>query len=285
MLWGSNAREAHPICFHHVLKAVHRGAQLVVVDPRRTGSAQWADAGSGSTSAPTSRWPTPWAARSSRAGPREPGVHRARRDGVRGVPRRRGAVHARATPSARRASRPTRSASRRTPTRRPSRADLLDARHHGAPQRRRQRLRAHQPGAVDRPRGALRLGPQPAARAEQRPGRRRHGRAAEQAPRLPAHRDRRVPREVRARLGRAIPPKQGLAPVGDVRGDGARASCSALYVLGENPVQSEADQARAGICSRGSTTSSCRTSSSRDGRDGRRRVPGRGRAGASPRGP
>jgi formate dehydrogenase major subunit len=43
ILWGSNARETHPIFFHHVLKAVHRGAKLYVVDPRRTTSAQWAD--------------------------------------------------------------------------------------------------------------------------------------------------------------------------------------------------------------------------------------------------
>jgi predicted molibdopterin-dependent oxidoreductase YjgC len=43
-LWGSNARETHPIFFHHVLKAVHNGARLFAVDPRRTGSAQWADA-------------------------------------------------------------------------------------------------------------------------------------------------------------------------------------------------------------------------------------------------
>ena len=43
VLWGSNAREAHPIFFHHVLKAIHRGAKLMVVDPRRTTSAQWAD--------------------------------------------------------------------------------------------------------------------------------------------------------------------------------------------------------------------------------------------------
>ena len=42
-LWGANARENHPIFFHHVLKAVHRGARLFVVDPRRTASAQWAD--------------------------------------------------------------------------------------------------------------------------------------------------------------------------------------------------------------------------------------------------
>ncbi len=43
LLWGSNARETHPIFFHHVLKALRRGAKLYVVDPRRTGSAAWAD--------------------------------------------------------------------------------------------------------------------------------------------------------------------------------------------------------------------------------------------------
>ncbi len=43
MLWGSNARNAHPIFFHHVLKGVHNGARLYAVDPRRTSSAEWAD--------------------------------------------------------------------------------------------------------------------------------------------------------------------------------------------------------------------------------------------------
>jgi len=42
-LWGSNARDTHPIFFHHVLKGVRNGAKLYVVDPRRTSSAQWAD--------------------------------------------------------------------------------------------------------------------------------------------------------------------------------------------------------------------------------------------------
>ena len=43
ILWGSNARDAHPIFFHHVLKGIQAGAKLIVVDPRRTPSAQWAD--------------------------------------------------------------------------------------------------------------------------------------------------------------------------------------------------------------------------------------------------
>ncbi len=43
VLWGSNARLAHPIFFHHVLTAVRNGAKLFVVDPRRTASARWAD--------------------------------------------------------------------------------------------------------------------------------------------------------------------------------------------------------------------------------------------------
>jgi len=43
-LWGSNARDAHPIFFHHVLRGIRRGARMYVVDPRRTSSAQWADA-------------------------------------------------------------------------------------------------------------------------------------------------------------------------------------------------------------------------------------------------
>jgi formate dehydrogenase major subunit len=43
VLWGSNARNAHPIFFQHVLKGVHHGARLYVVDPRRSETAQWAD--------------------------------------------------------------------------------------------------------------------------------------------------------------------------------------------------------------------------------------------------
>ena len=43
VLWGSNARNAHPIFFHHLLEGVRSGARLYAVDPRRSESARWAD--------------------------------------------------------------------------------------------------------------------------------------------------------------------------------------------------------------------------------------------------
>lgn len=42
LLWGSNARETHPVMFLHMLKGVRNGARLVVVDPRRTSSVAFA---------------------------------------------------------------------------------------------------------------------------------------------------------------------------------------------------------------------------------------------------
>jgi formate dehydrogenase major subunit len=43
LLWGSNARETHPIFFHHVLKGIRRGARLYAIDPRHTPTAAWAE--------------------------------------------------------------------------------------------------------------------------------------------------------------------------------------------------------------------------------------------------
>ncbi len=47
LLWGSNARETHPIFFHHLLAGLKRGAKLYAIDPRRTASAQWAEVWAG----------------------------------------------------------------------------------------------------------------------------------------------------------------------------------------------------------------------------------------------
>ena len=43
VMWGSNARDAHPIFFHHALAGIRNGARLYVVDPRRTSTAEFAD--------------------------------------------------------------------------------------------------------------------------------------------------------------------------------------------------------------------------------------------------
>lgn len=43
VMWGSNARDAHPIFFHHVLAGVRNGSRLFVVDPRRSSTASFAD--------------------------------------------------------------------------------------------------------------------------------------------------------------------------------------------------------------------------------------------------
>ncbi len=43
LLWGSNARETHPIFFHHLLRGLRNGARMFAVDPRRTSSVQWAE--------------------------------------------------------------------------------------------------------------------------------------------------------------------------------------------------------------------------------------------------
>ena len=42
-MWGTNARNAHPIFFHHVLKGISNGARSWTVDPRRTGTAKFTD--------------------------------------------------------------------------------------------------------------------------------------------------------------------------------------------------------------------------------------------------
>ena len=107
LLWGSNARETHPIFFHHLLKGVHSGARLVwstrAAPPRRSGPTR----GSASTSAPTSRCRTRWRARSSHAGLRNRAFIEHATAGFAEYAASRRAVHPRARASASPASRPT----------------------------------------------------------------------------------------------------------------------------------------------------------------------------------
>ena len=244
VLWGSNARETHPIFFHHVLQGLENGARMYSVDPRRTSTAQWADAwlgldvgtdialanaiareiihaglvneafvaapppGSTTTAPPSSR--TRWSA------PQEI-------TGVAGGP----------DPRARACLRP----------RRP-RPDLLDAGHHRAPQRRRLRVRADQPRAAHRARRALRLRARAAARAEQRAGRRRHGRHPGQAARRLRPRRRRGARPLRAVWGASISPTPGMH-LSQMFEAMERGQLRALYCIGENPAESEANATHA----------------------------------------
>ena len=155
--------------------------------------------------------------RTGERGVRGAGHHRLRRlrgdgEGLHAGPR---------LPRHRRAGRPHPAAGARLCPRRPG-PDLLDPRHHRAPQRGRQRVRAHQPGPAHRPRGPVRLRAGPPARPEQRAGRRRHGGDPQQADRVPGRQDQlRSPGPVRGRLRLADPARARLAPVADVRGHGA----------------------------------------------------------------
>ena len=201
VLWGSNARETHPIFFHHVLAARRNGRpDLRRRSPPHRPPPPGPSAGSASTSAPTSPSPTPSAARSSRR-PRQPTLRRTGHDRLRRV--RAPSVEPWTLERAEEVTGVAADDIAPSPTPTPGRPcpALLDARHHRAPQRRRQRGVADQPGAAHRPRRAGRERPQPAAGAEQRAGRRRHGRGAQPAAWLPGHPRRRGPAPRSTRRG------------------------------------------------------------------------------------
>ena len=146
-------------------------------------------------------------------------------------------------------------------TRRTACGDLLHARHHRARVRRRQHLVALEPRADD---GSPRLRvdrPQRLARPEQRSGAERLGRQPHLLPRLPAGRRPRGAEEVLRGLGRGGAGEPGY------RLDQIMAAChdnriQALYLIGENPMQTEPTPTTSKRGSPASTSSSRRTSSS-----------------------
>ena len=118
VLWGSNARETHPIFFHHVLKAVRNGARLYAVDPRRTSSAEWADVWLGLDVGIDIALANAIAREIIAAGLENREFIERATDGLRGLQGRRSSRTRSSTPSARPASRPRPSASWPTPSRR-----------------------------------------------------------------------------------------------------------------------------------------------------------------------
>ena len=181
-------------------------------------------AGSASTSAATSPWPTRSAREIIAAGPREPRVHRPRDDRTSRPTRRRSSRTRSSTPSARPASRPRRSASWPTPSprRRPG-DDLLDARHHRAPQRGRQR-----PGADLRSSlltghvGRYGSGVNPLRGQNNVQGGGDMGALPDRLPGFQHVENDALRAKFDAEWGVAGPAEARLAPVGDVRRDGAR---------------------------------------------------------------
>ena len=229
MLWGSNAREAHPIFFHHVLKA---DEQRRAADRRRPPAHAV-----GAVGRPLAR-----ARRRHRHPARERGRARDHRRRVSptwssssgrpsGFEAYRESVEPWTLDEAERVTGVPADAIRELAHaygRRDERAALLDARDHRAPQRGRQRVRADQPRAAHGQGRQVGLGPAAAARPEQRAGRGRHGRDPEQAARVPGRSSTtRVRAKFEAGLGRFHPRGARAAPDRDVRGDGARRAARA----------------------------------------------------------
>ncbi len=183
-------------------------------------------AGSGSTSAPTSRWRTPWRARSSSPGLANHAFIERRDHRLRGVQRRRSS-RGRSSAAERETGVPADAdpASWRTPTPRADRAmicwTLGITEHHNAVDN---VLRADQPRAAAPATWAATGSGSTAARPEQRAGRRRHGRASRTS--CPGFQDVERRPSVRAQFerawGRDDPAEERLAPHRDVRGHGAR---------------------------------------------------------------
>ena len=245
MLWGSNAREAHPIFFHHVLKAVHNGAKLIVVDPRRTPSAQWADLWLGldvGTDIPLANAVAREIIEAGLANMEF--VERA----TTGFEEYRESVEPWTLEEAERVTGVPADAIRELAHaygRADRRAALLDARHHRAPQRRRQRLRADQPLAADRQRrhatapASSRCAARTTCRAAATWARSRTGCPASRTSRTTTSRA-----KFEAAWGATIPPRHGLH-LTEMFEAMEHGELTRLYVIGENPAQSEADQQQA----------------------------------------
>ena len=223
--------------FLHMLKGIDNGARMVVVDPRRTLSVEaahdWLPIRVGADIALANAMGHV----DHRGGLAASVVHRPCHHGLRGVQAARRHLYAGVGRDDHRHPGAQIREIARAYARAETGHDLLDAGHHRAPQRRRQRAGPDQPGPAHREGGARGLRPQPAARPEQRAGRRRHGRAPRPPARLPARGERRAARQSSSAPGASPSRPARLAPVRHARAM-ERGDLRCLYVLGENPVQS-----------------------------------------------
>ena len=141
LLWGSNARETHPIFFHHVLKGLRRGARMFAIDPRRTTSAEWADVWVGLDVGTDIALANAVGREIIAAGLTHQDFVEHATDGFEAYRAPRGTVDARTRRAGDGRPRPHHPRDGAHLRHRAARDDVLDARHHRAPHRRRQRAR------------------------------------------------------------------------------------------------------------------------------------------------
>ena len=272
---GSNAREAHPIYFHHVLKGLDNGAGCTP-STRTTSSAKFADAWLASA-AGTDAAAANAMGRDHRGRALQRGAHRTLSQGFE-------QYKAHVDPYTleyaefghRRARRGDLGSGPRLRQRRRPRFSGR-ARHHRTPQRRRQREVAVQPRPAHRPsaagvRASCRFGARTMCRAAAMQARPTSCRASKTS-------STRAPGEVRDRVRQGAQPEQWQAPHLMLEAMEHGEIVVAAYCIGENPADSEASPGTAAPCSKGST--SCRPGHLHDRhrRARRRRPPVVGRLG------
>ena len=228
LLWGSNAREAHPIFFHHLLKGLDNGARMYCVDPRYTSSAQFSDVWVGidvgtdialangigreiihaglANQDFIDHSTQGFEAYAASVEPFTPDAVAA----ICGIPAEVVVEMAHAYATAE------------------YRSNLVDPGHHRAPQRGGQRAVVVQSGFAHRSCGSVGVGAGAAAGSEQRAGRGRHGGHPQQVPRFRQRGRPRPSGSLRGRLQPGAQPGARLAPHADVRGHGAGRPASAV---------------------------------------------------------
>ena len=241
---------------------VRNGARLYAVDPRRTSSAEWADGWLGLDVGSDIALANAIGARDHRRRPREPRVHRARDRSTSRPTGPRSRATRSSTPSARPASRPRRSASWRTPSRRRRQAmicwTLGITEHHNA---------------VDNVLALINLvlltghvgrygsGVNPLRGQNNVQGGGDMGALPDRLPGFQHVENDALRAKFDALWGVDHPAEARLAPVGDVRRDGARRADRRLLHRREPGPVGGGPEARDRACSRASTSSSSRTCS------------------------